>query len=188
VALLEIPDDLAERLRILADASNRSIDAILTDALSSNADFSDSDQKRTLIELARSNERFRGLFENNLDGVLIVDLDSYIQDANQRAADMLGYTVEELIGTWTGSYNQATEERRKWRFEALQRGEPVPIHEETFVRRDGSTFPVELNVAVVRDSAGNPSHYQALIHDITARKRMEDALRESEARYRALFE
>jgi PAS domain S-box-containing protein len=70
---------------------------------------------------------------------------------------------------------------------SLEKGEMKNL-EYTFVTRDGREFPAELSVGVIRDSSGIPTGFVAITKDITERKRVEDALRKSESKYRTLLE
>ena len=62
------------------------------------------------------------------------------------------------------------------------------IYEKEYIRKDGTIFPVELRVALIRDESGKPAGMWALIRDISVRKIIEQTLRDSEARYRELLE
>ncbi|MDO8055675.1 MAG: PAS domain S-box protein, partial [Candidatus Hermodarchaeota archaeon] len=71
---------------------------------------------------------------------------------------------------------------------ALLAGEQVPVYERIFRRKTSEEFPVEINASLVTDSEGQPLHIQSAARDITERKHAEQALRESEERYRTLVE
>ena len=62
------------------------------------------------------------------------------------------------------------------------------IYEKEYIRKDGTIFPVELRVALIRGESGKPAGMWALIRDISVRKIIEQTLRDSEARYRELLE
>jgi PAS domain S-box-containing protein len=122
--------------------------------------------------------RFWALFEQTHDAVFLIDLDLTIVAANERAARLLDYQVSELIGmpmsrlTAPGEVG-AMEGRAR---ELVAGGEP-PVYERTMVRRGGEPVWVEVNAALVRDTAGEPLYLQSIARDITARRRHEEALR-----------
>jgi len=135
-------------------------------------------------------EVLRNLYENMMDAFGGVDMSGRIVMCNELFCGMLGYSREDLLSM---SYTDLTPE--KWhQFEAdiireqvLVRGYS-DIYEKEYRRRDGVVFPVELRVCLHRDPTGTPGGMWAIVRDITGRKRMEEALRASEERYRAVVE
>jgi PAS domain S-box-containing protein len=130
---------------------------------------------------------YRSLFEQMHDGIFIMSLDGRIINANQRAADMLGYTIGELQ-TLTVSDTSMQQEESMDVARRLLAGEHIPPYERIFRRKDGSRFPVEINVELIKDDRGQPFYIQSVARDITERKRMQDELSQNEQRYRTLFE
>jgi PAS domain S-box-containing protein len=137
-----------------------------------------------------SDIRFRELFENLRDGVVTVDVLGRIIECNAAFENLTGYSRQELA---TMTYQEITPE--KWHgFEAsivqnqtLKRGFS-DVYEKEYIRKDGTIIPIELQTYVLRDESGCFSGIQGVIRDISARKKSENALRESEALFRTLFE
>jgi diguanylate cyclase (GGDEF)-like protein/PAS domain S-box-containing protein len=119
-------------------------------------------------------------------GITVTDLDGRIIYTNPAEARMHGYTLDELVGRSANLLaprplrRELTPHRLKelkgWRREAVN------------VRKDGTTFPVQLVSDAVTDASGLPIGIVTCCVDISERKKAEDALRASEARYRTLFE
>ncbi|MFX0168626.1 MAG: PAS domain S-box protein [Candidatus Hodarchaeota archaeon] len=148
-----------------------------------------TDRKKVEQALRDREKRYRALFDHTNDAVFIISLDLIHLEANQRAADMLGYTIEELIGIPVDQVVAEGEyEDSKRVLRALLAGEPVPVYERKFRKKTGEEFPVEINASLVTDAEGTPLHIQSAARDITERKQAEHALKESEARYRTLVE
>lgn len=136
-----------------------------------------------------SDVRYRALFEQSNDAVFILDLGGRHLQANRRACEMLGYTLEEIVGL--SSRDLVVPEQYEQSLNVIQRllaGESIRPYERTFRHRDGHHIPTEINVEVVRDNSGNPLYIQSIVRDITTRKQAEDALRQSEERYRGAIE
>ncbi len=145
--------------------------------------------ERIQVEEAKqeAEARYRGLFEQSHDAIFILDLQGRHITANQRAADMMGYSLEELHGL---SVREASAELQQSLqvIQQLLSGEHVTHYERLFQKKDGTIFPVEINVELVRDSHGNPLHIQSIVRDITERKEAEKKLRESEERWKFALE
>jgi len=108
-------------------------------------------------------------------------------EVNENAAKMLGYSVEELQNSSFRDIVIETElENAEGRLEALHSGEKIPLYIRTFKKKDGTLFPAELNVALIRDDDGKPIYIQSIVRDITERQALEKSLRDSEKRYRLL--
>jgi PAS domain S-box-containing protein len=146
------------------------------------------DQKRAEAELRDSQERFRGTFENAAVGIAHVDGAGRFLRVNEKFCAIVGYSREELFQR---TYQEITHPddlatsidvtAAMWRGESSSFG-----LEKRYVRKDGLPVWVELFVSLQRDAAGAPAYDIAIIHDITERKRLEEALRASEERYRFL--
>lgn len=155
--------------------------------LSINRDI--TERKRAEKALRREHLRYRALFDQTNDAVFMIGLDGRHREVNRRAAEMLGYTSEELVGRSYMDFIVPEERAQSERREALLLdGHSLLVYERTFLRKDGHRVVGEINVVLVRDTSGQPLHFQSIVRDITERKRAEEALKESEKRYRLLFE
>jgi diguanylate cyclase (GGDEF)-like protein/PAS domain S-box-containing protein len=130
-----------------------------------------------LAERAAGEARYRALFDHTHDAILLLDLDLKIEAVNDRAARMLGFSVDEMVGMH--HHNIVLEEERselKDRLQQLLSGERLPIYERTFLRKDASQIRVEVDAALIFDSDGHPHYVQSICRDITDRKRAEEKL------------
>jgi PAS domain S-box-containing protein len=103
---------------------------------------------------------------------------------------LLGYTEEELLGRRFHEFTHPDDAEADWnQCSRLIRGEIKSFDlEKRYRRKDGSIVWVYLNVSVVLDASGAPVHFRTYSRDITQRKQREQALRQSEERYRRLAE
>lgn len=139
-------------------------------------------------ELRISEERFKRLFEFSPLGIALVDEHGHFQETNSAFADMLGYTEEELVSMNYWDINRVkhfTGERTF--FDKLQGTGRFGPFDKEYVRKDGSTVPVLLHGMRVISSAGEVQIW-GIAQDISARKKAERALRDSEEKFKALFE
>ncbi len=142
-------------------------------------------RKKAEEALADEAVRRRILVEQSSDGIVILDQDGKVYEANQRFADMLGYSMDEMqqlhVFDWEFSYP------RERVVEMIRTVDEAGDHFETRHRRkDGTTYDVEIS------TNGAAFAGQKLIfcvcRDITERKRAEEVIHESEQRFRTLFE
>ena len=142
-------------------------------------------------QVCQSEERFRSVTESAMDAIISVDSNGTILSWNHGAQHLFGYAHDEMVGQpltllmparYRGpcldGFNRvvATGQQRLM-------GKTLEVYGLT---RDGDEFPVELSLSSWQ--TGDRTFFGAIIRDITERKQAEEALRQSEAHYRALVE
>ena len=131
----------------------------------------------------KAEHRYRALFEQSHDAVFILDFEGKHLEVNQRAADLLGYTTEELMQLTSTEISGQKHESQSV-MKRLMQGEHIPLYERTFIKKDGKRVVVEINVELVRDEEGTPIHVQSVARDITERKRSDLAKQRSTLKLR----
>ncbi len=150
--------------------------------LSSRASAEDLVRKRTR-ELAMSEQKYRGLFEQSKDGLVICDMDGMVRDANMACLDMIGYSFAEIEGRPYHSFIP-----QKWhalsidamRSQIFKQGFS-DFYQSECIRKDGSVFPVNSRSWVIRA----PEHGKIIgvtiwFQDITEWNRTRESLKENE--------
>jgi two-component system, cell cycle sensor histidine kinase and response regulator CckA len=126
-------------------------------------------------------ETYRTLFAQSLDGILLFTADGAIIDSNTAAREMFGMTEDELRAARRGDLfimgpayaDLAAERERTGRIAG----------EATFIRKDGTQFPVDYT-SILPGGAGGHGYGLVTFRDISTRKAMQTSLRESEERFR----
>ena len=140
--------------------------------------------------LRESEERFRQTFELATIGIAHIALDRKFMRVNRRLCEILGYAEHELIGKTGRDISHPDDlDLINAQRPRLYAGELDRVRvEKRYVRKDGAIVWVDFNMVVERDAAGKPLREIAIYEDITARREAEEALRESEERFRQTFE
>ncbi|UCC13931.1 MAG: PAS domain S-box protein [Gammaproteobacteria bacterium] len=141
------------------------------------------ERKQAEKTIRASEARFRGLFENVLDGVYQVGADGVFVSANPALVKMLGYESEaelKAIGPTRNLYVDPLQQNSV--LDSLHRDGQVRNAELRLRRRDGSAIIVLENSRVVRDESGIVTGYEGTLSDITERKRSELAIHEAKER------
>jgi PAS domain S-box-containing protein len=152
-----------------------------------------TERKRMMEQLRDSEEKKRLLFESIKDGIMVVDLTGKVIEANEVSVRSLGYTREELIGIDSLSF-VAEKDRDRGVENAIKlisagvADDYIDYTTLSLLTKDGREVEVEHSTALMRDSSGHPMAIIGISHDITERKRAEEALRQSEEKLRLTFE
>ncbi len=145
-----------------------------------------SDRKDIEQNLRESRELFRSLVERAYDGICIV-VGGLMTYANPRLAEIVGYSVEEMIGSSFEKYlaPEVVVEIRE-NYMRRMRGEYVPpVYDTKLLKKSGEIVDAELNAGLIHIQ-GEPADF-VFVKDISERKRYEKELIESERKYRMLF-
>ncbi len=137
--------------------------------------------------LRASEARYRELFESSRDAVYISTRDGMIVDANPAFLELFGLTRDDLGNVNARGFYVDPSDRERFRREIQERGQ-VSGYELRLRRKDGTERVCHLSATVRRGEDGEVLGYQGIIRDVTEQRRAEDALRESEGRFRAMSE
>ncbi|MEW6376940.1 MAG: PAS domain S-box protein [Thermodesulfobacteriota bacterium] len=145
------------------------------------------EREHTEKALGESEKRYRTLFEGSRDAIYITTREGKVIDFNQSFLDLFGYSKEEMRGLNAQDTYVHSEDRSRFQQEIEQNGF-VRDFELKLRKKDRTEIDCLLTSSVQRTHDGNILGYQGIIRDITERKRAEESLRESEERFRSLFE
>lgn len=133
-----------------------------------------------------SADRIRSLFESPTIGIVFWERDGRVVDANQAFLNTVGYTRDEMAAgllTWE-RVSPPGQRLDEWVFRQIEATGVCPPFEKECVRRDGAHVPVLLGGSFAPDSRGAVCY----VLDVTEQRRVADALRESEERFRAFMD
>ncbi|MFZ5477415.1 MAG: chemotaxis protein CheB [Myxococcota bacterium] len=138
-----------------------------------------TERRRAEEALRRSEERLSSIFDHAFAGIAEVDAEGTITLANARLCDILGRSAAEVVGARYVDF-VAPEERTRATsmLEVLAERGSVDTNEERLLRPDGGTVWVNRDLSLVRDAEGRLASGCVIVQDVTARRRVEQELRD----------
>lgn len=150
----------------------------------------EAERQRIEETLRQSQERYRNLFELSPIGIAVVDWKGIITDCNSATLKIGGYSREEIVGKhFTKLSAVRIRDIPKYLavFSSMMRGKIPKPFEVTYQRKDRTLGWTEIHVALLK--AGDKKQgLQVIQRDVTEQRQMGEALRESEEKYRTIFE
>jgi PAS domain S-box-containing protein len=195
-SITEFAKRLDERIGGTIDASDGSVETEQLVSALNQASRKLYDQDRSLKESSENMDRLRRrnllILESAGEGVVGLDTEGRHSFVNPAAAKMLGYEIGELLGrplqeTWYRTDARRSGFEQSPVYAALRNGVVHHVDSELFWRKDGSGFPVAYTTTPVREGSVITGAVLTFM-DVTEREQAEAALRESERKYRTLFE
>jgi PAS domain S-box-containing protein len=150
-----------------------------------------TERNRAEEALRESEERYRSIFEQAPIGIFQSTLEGRLLRVNPALARMFRYDSPEKMvsaGTDIGSRFFVHPELRSAIVQEVQRSQAFVEREVEYWRSDGTVVTAILQMRAVRGEGGEPDFLEGFAEDITERKRAENELRSSEARFRSYFE
>jgi PAS domain S-box-containing protein len=140
--------------------------------------------------LRESEERYQSILSASPDNITITDVAGRILMVSPAGLSMFGYEREEEVAGDLVTDHLAPEDRDRALSNLTLKSQEVFSGSDEYrgLRRDGKSFDVEVRSNIIRDNEGHPTKVVIIFRDITERKQAEEALRESEQRYRNIFE
>jgi len=149
-----------------------------------------TERKRLAAILRQTEEKYKNIYENAMEGIFQIGPDGRFISANPSLSHIHGYDSPEALmkdGKNIASMYVNPEDHHGL-INLLFEKTAVQNHEAKMHRRDGSLQWISVNVRLVKDDQGKPLYYEGTMMDITNRKMAEEALAESEERYRTAIE
>ena len=149
-----------------------------------------TERKKAAEALRTSEEKLRAIFEAIDDGIAVADLEGNLIDMNESDIRLFGYERrEQLLNVNAFQFVAEADRPRVIRdLRAVLTAGSGRVDQYKLMDKNGNEFDAEVSGSVLRDSQGKPAAIVNIIRDITERKRMEEALKESEGKYRTLVE
>ena len=147
-------------------------------------------RRRAEQALRESEEKYRAILESLAEPYYQVDLKGNLVLINAAFCQLLGYSEHELLGMNNRDYQSPKVAANVFKAfnDVYRTGTPTMGYDWALVRKDGSQVLVEASIHLIKDAPGQPIGFRGMLRDVTARRQSEQALCESEERFRRLTE
>lgn len=146
------------------------------------------ERKRSEEALRESEEKFRMLFETSRDSIYIRNRQGRFFEVNRATTELFGYTRQEMLKKINVNDLYANPEDQLRFAREIETKGSVRDYELRLRKKDGTEMDCLLTATLRRSKDGSVEGYQGIIRDVTDYKLAQDALQQSEARYRAIVE
>lgn len=149
-----------------------------------------ADARRALARHEESERRAWAIFDSAAIGMALIGLDGRFLRANPAWKRIVGYDEAELLSRTFQDITHPDDLGQDLAYvQQMLAGERQQYQmEKRYFHKDGHVVFVRLSVSLVRDAEGGPLHFISQVEDISEERRATEALRESEARFRAVFD
>ena len=149
-----------------------------------------SEHKLAEEALKESEEKYRTILDSIEEAYFEVDIDGNFTFFNDSLSKILGYSKDELAGMNNRDYMPPESSKKIYNLfnQIYKTGNPIKEVDYEIIRKDGSRGFHELSASLMRDEAGHPIGFRGIAHDVTEVKLAEEALKESEEKYRTILE
>ncbi|MEG3638022.1 PAS domain S-box protein [Magnetococcus sp. PR-3] len=141
--------------------------------------------------IAHHTDRMRSIIDTAIDGIIVIDTQGFVHEFSPAAERIFGYTKAEMMGKKINQLMPSPHQQDHDAYMAryLDGGEAHilnQLREAVGLSKDGQTFPLDLSVAEAW--IHGERYFTGIVRDITARKRIEEQVRESERNFRSIIE
>jgi len=149
-----------------------------------------SERKRMEEALRESEKKYRTILETMEDGYFEVDLRGNLTFFNEALCRIHGRSPDEMISLDNRQFTSPETAKRIYAIfnKVYRTGIPATIVDYEIMRKDGSMAMIEESASLLRNAAGEPIGFYGVSRDRTEQKRAEEALRQSEEKYRTILE
>ncbi|MFX1382457.1 MAG: PAS domain S-box protein [Promethearchaeota archaeon] len=146
-------------------------------------------RKKTEQKLRESEEKYRNIFEKSSNAIILLDLTGKIIECNSVTERIFGYSIKELIGQNyldLPFYSEDNVHTLKERFQNITKKHDLEPLELKIKKKDGNISIIKSSISFIK--VGEQDYFQAIIQDITKKKKAEQSLRESEEKLSKAFQ
>jgi len=149
-----------------------------------------TERKRAEEALRSSEEKYRTILETIEEGYFEVDISGNFTFFNDSLCKIIGYLKDEMMGMNNRQYMDKENAKKVYQTfnQVYTTGEPHVSFDWEIIKKDGTKRFIESSVSLIRNSKSEQIGFRGVVRDITERKKAEEALRESEERFRELYD